>query len=127
MIKLLLIFALSVLATRLEDCTSLTTGKEPSYHEEVANSKCLTDALLKANASDKLLTIESTVSMMPISVSGLVNLTIRVDGYVLASQRFLEWPTNSKTKNGGKARYLDFWAFNDCDGLTVEGSGTIDG
>ena len=63
---------------------------------------------------------------MPISVSGLVGVTIRVDGHVLASQRWEEWPTNNR-KNGGKVRYLDFWSFENCDGLTFEGSGKIDG
>lgn len=57
--------------------------------------------------------------MMNIEIDGLKDITINIDGTVLASQDFKNWPTNGNGRSN-KLRYLDFWQFDNCDGLTFE-------
>lgn len=65
--------------------------------------------------------------MMPIIVSNLNDITFDINGAVLASKRWENWPYSSEEN---KSNYLDFWTIQDSNGLTFkssEKSGKIDG
>jgi hypothetical protein len=107
------------------DCPSLTLGNNKTTPEqEFANADCWSKTILAANNSDtdRVAWIPGnlTLVMMPISLSDLHNITLRVDGYLMASSNWRQWPVEGKT-------YANFWNLNMNTDLTIEGTGTIDG
>jgi polygalacturonase len=130
------LLALTVNSLNITDCPQLTLGPvlEPAY--ETLNSECFVEFLKAANSSDSDRTVlfpaGTVVSMMPMIVSNLRNVTISIDGTVLASKNWKEWPYLSQPSNDlqGKVRYHDLWVFDNCDGLNLNSpasSGVIDG
>lgn len=66
--------------------------------------------------------------MMPLYIANLTDVTINIDGTLLASQNWRQWPIY--VPNGGKSRYIDFLTFDTSNGLTFNSpskSGVLDG
>ena len=78
--------------------------------------KALSRALIAANQSlnveDRFVEIPSGIelSMHQIDVNNLVDVTIKLNGNVYATQNWIDWPVGHH-----------FWNFTDCDGLKIEG------
>ena len=49
-----------------------------------------------------------------------MNITIQVEGTVLASKRWNEWPTVGTQR-------INFWTIVDSSDISIKGNGTIDG
>ena len=62
--------------------------------------------------------------MAALNATNFNNITIQIFGKVLASKNYTLWPTNGHTH---KNKHNPFWMFNECNGLKIEGNGTIDG
>ena len=66
---------------------------------------------------------------MPVNVSYLYNVSINVDGSILATKRWKSWPIEGR-KNKSRGSYVDFFQIDDSDGLTFTSrnkTGKIDG
>jgi polygalacturonase len=66
-----------------------------------ANTNAIAAAINAANAADSTdrevhVPADMTFTLMPIQMSNLNNLTITVDGTLLASKNWLDYPVNSK-------------------------------
>jgi hypothetical protein len=48
---------------------------------------------------------------MPLAVRDLKDVTIDIQGDILATSLWEQWPIGHKA-------YINFWEFTDCDGLT---------
>ena len=96
---ILFAFAVTQIAAiySLKDCETLTVGKEPTVAQEFANSKCWLDAVTAANKAPAgmrvaLIPENTVVSMMPVELDNLKDVTLIVDGTVLASMNWRNWP-----------------------------------
>jgi hypothetical protein len=126
-----LLFTLTA-AHSILDCPSLTLGNSKTTPEqEFANADCWSKTILAANNSDtdRVAWIPGnlTLVMMPISTGNLHDITLRIDGYVMASANWRQWPVRSQGENGEPGEYVNFWKIDSNTDLTIEGTGTIDG
>ena len=106
---------------------NVTLGKGISVDDEFKNARALERAFEDANAdaSDREVLIpKGTVfSMMPTYMKNLENVSLKVDGTILQSMNWVQYP-NGHDASGDYDALLFFEA---CDGILIEGSGTIDG
>ena len=109
--------------------TSSIKGVTPSYDQQVENKKAIEAAINAANADQTgdrtfLVPKGTKIETMPLDVRDLKDVTIDIQGDILATSLWEQWPI-------GKKAYINFWEFTDCDGLTFqsnkERSGKIDG
>ena len=65
---------------------------------------------------------EHVYYMHPCAVSGVRDVTLRVDGLLRAHDNISAWPMDAPKKN-----FLDVLSFTSSSGVHVYGNGTIDG
>lgn len=58
--------------------------------------------------------------MMGMKISNLYNVTLKIDGVLEGSLHFDQWPTD-------RGSVIDILSFEDCESLTISGSGMVDG
>jgi len=101
-------------------------GRDVSYEQEKANARAFEQAASDANVTDKVVTFsEGVLSMSNIELWSLYNVRFEIDGTILATKNWEDWPTDAGHKNS--VNHLHFWQVNDCNNITFAGSGTIDG
>ena len=106
---------------------NITTGKEISVDDEFKNARALERAFEDANndASDREVLIPkgTVMSMMPTYLKNLTNISLRVEGSILQSKNWVQYPFSNDDDN----HYDALLWFQRCDGILIEGKGTIDG
>ena len=120
---LLLALAL-VLAASQHDIQFLgAISGEDTQQAQIKNTQVIEAALLKANASeDRTVLIPSkTYYSMPITLRGLVNVTLEIRGKLIACNRIKNYPQVAKYK------YQNFISVENCQSITIAGGGKIDG
>jgi hypothetical protein len=114
------------------DFGTVTLGQNPTSDQEFANRDAMVAALTAANstaeASERFVEIPAghDISMHAFHIEHLNNVTIKLNGNVFATENnWKDWPAPGDSLNG-KGR-IQFWEFYYCDGITIEGNGTMDG
>lgn len=92
------------------------------------NGLALANALTGAKAGDVVVVpAGKTYYFFPNRThAGLKDVTLQIDGVIKARTNYASWPTYQKNV-GGKTKYLNIFEFINCTGLTLQGSGTVDG
>jgi len=147
--KTLLSFvALAQAAHDIKDCEDFTDGLDVNSKQEYANAKCFSDLIIAANndATDRtaLVPKDVVVSMMPVFMEELKDVTIQIDGEVHASQHYMDWslhtggnygdigPLGEAVLNGELERnfpksFDHFWNMKNSENIHFKGEGSIDG
>lgn len=89
------------------------------------NSKIIKNSILKANSSetDRVVKIpKGKFYSMPIVLHDLYNITILIEGKLIASKNILKW-----TKKPNSPKYEDFIYISDSCLVKIAGGGKIDG
>ena len=78
-------------------------ANDDSLNAEQTNAAAFEKAILAANStmdSDRIAYVPSnlTFHMMPVEVHNLFNMTITIDGTIMASKRQHKWPVGSNNK-----------------------------
>ena len=94
-----------------------------SHHAEVTNSMAIQEAILAANSDDnddRVVEIPAgmTFSSLPIRSDNLKDVTIQIDGTLLASKDYKSYPIRTHESKSQGDKIEDFFAFYDSDGLT---------
>ena len=137
MFKLFLIAALSLslasAAHNILDQANLTLGAGATPAQERANSVAFHNVVMQANASDDRVVLVpkgATIYMMPVAFEGLKDVVIDINGAIIASANWKEWPYDADTPanladsesaaglQGKKLQYHHFLQFMRCDVLT---------
>ena len=117
--------------------TSETTTAEDTLH----NAEAIASCLQKANdrsvdefgpaAKTVLLSHEHVVQAVGMSVSGLKDVTLQIDGILEASVHYMSWPVQKKTSDSKELKIkqdlLALLNFEQCTNLTIKGDGVVDG
>lgn len=61
----------------------------------------------------------------PVSATNMTNVTLTIDGNVIASADYLNWPHSEGVGRG--AIYNDLFNFTDSTNFTIRGKGVVDG
>jgi len=147
--KILLSFvALTRAAHNIKDCEEFTNGLDANVRQEFANAKCFSDLVKAANtdAADRTVWVPKDViiSMMPIQMTKLNDVTIQIDGEMHASQHYMDWPThkggnygdigplgevvhNGELESSFPDSYDHFMTLNVSTNVHFKGEGSIDG
>ena len=97
---------------------------DDSLSAEQINGQAIMDAIVAANYTDTDRTVfvpNMTFHCMPVWATHINNITFQIDGTIMLSKRHHKIPLRKEKK------IRDMFFFEDVDGLTVQGVGTVDG
>ena len=106
-------------------------SNDDSLEASATNAKAIMAALIDINnstdiANDRTLIIPKgfTYGIVAITLNGLHNITLQIDGNLQALDDIKNWPTSG---SGHNTTYMDVFRFQSCSNIRLSGSGNVDG
>ena len=106
-------------------------ANDDSLHAEEKNTWAFLQALSAANSTDVeadrevLVPGDLTFNMLNLQAAYIKNVTITIDGTIMASKRNHHYKTSTNGK--GKTKVIDFFDFFEVHNFKIQGRGTVDG